>query len=141
MDVNLILSIIAIVLSVVSISVFVWLYIVFKDLIKISKNKEFSNNTTEIKKIWSEIKNISESIKFDIQKVGLIKYNPFNESGGDHSFSLTLLDGNKNGIIITSLHARERTRLYIKEVSSGKVKVDLSEEEKKSLKLANGKDN
>jgi hypothetical protein len=66
----------------------------------------------------------------------LVKYNPFNESGGDHSFSLALLDGNKNGIIITSLHTRERTRLYIKDVVLGKTKITLSKEEQKALQLS-----
>lgn len=136
MNLNLTLSIIAIVWLVVLTGVSVWVYIIFKDLIKISKNKEFSNNTKEIKNIWSEIENIKELSKLNIQRVGLIKFNPFNETGGEHSFSLALLDGNKNGIIITSLHTRERTRLYLKDVLKGKAKIDLSEEEKKALQLS-----
>ena len=136
MNINLIISIIAIVISIVSLSLFVWIYFIFKDLIKISKNKEFSNNTSEIVHLKSEILRIKGMSHNYVQRVGLIKFNPFNESGGDHSFSLALLDGNKNGIIITSLHTRERTRLYLKEVFSGKVKVKLSEEEQKALKLS-----
>ncbi|MEK7100308.1 MAG: DUF4446 family protein [Patescibacteria group bacterium] len=136
MNINLIISIIAIVISIVSLSLFVWIYFIFKDLIKISKNKEFSNNTSEIVHLKSEILRIKGMSHNYVQRVGLIKFNPFNESGGDHSFSLALLDGNKNGIIITSLHTRERTRLYLKEVFSGKVKVKLSEEEEKALKLS-----
>lgn len=136
MNINLLLPIIAIGLSVV-LSIFtIWIYFVFKDLIKISKNKEFSNNTKEIKVLQSEILNMKDLARLNIQKVGLTKFNPFNESGGDHSFSLALLDGNKNGIIITSLHTRERTRVYLKEVLSGKTKIDLSKEEQKALKLA-----
>jgi hypothetical protein len=136
MNINLILSSIAIIWSVLLTVFAVWIYFIFKDLIKISKDKDFSNNTKEIKNIWSEISNIKEASKLDIQKVGLVKFNPFSESGGDHSFSLALLDGNKNGIIITSLHARERTRLYIKEILSGKSKIDLSKEEQKALQLS-----
>lgn len=136
MDINLILLVIAIV-WIIGLTVFaIWIYFLFKDLIKISKNKEFSNNTSEIKKIWSEVREIQELSKLNIQKVGLNKFNPFNETGGDHSFSLALLDGYKNGIIITSLHTRERTRVYLKDILSGKSKIDLSEEEKKALKLA-----
>lgn len=136
MDINLILLVIAIV-WLIALTVFaIWIYFLFKDLIKISKNKEFSNNTTEIKNIWAEVREIQELSKLNIQKIGLIKFNPFNETGGDHSFSLALLDGYKNGIIITSLHTRERTRVYLKDVLAGKSKIDLSEEEKKALKLA-----
>lgn len=115
---------------------FAWIYFVFRDLISISKNKEFSNNSKEIKNLWSEVENIKNVSKLNIQSVGLAKFNPFDETGGEHSFSLALLDGNKNGIIITSLHTRERTRLYLKEVFSGKVKIKLSEEEQKALKLS-----
>lgn len=136
MNINLILSIIAIVWLIILTGVSVWIYIVFKDLIKISKNKEFSNNTKEIKNIWSEISTIKEASKLNIQRTGLVKFNPFDETGGDHSFSLALLDGNKNGIIITSLHTRERTRLYLKEVLKGKTKIDLSKEEQKALQLS-----
>lgn len=136
MNINLTLTIIAIIWLFILTGVTVWVYFIFKDLIKISKNKEFSNNTKEIKNIWSEIENIKEVSKLNIQRVGLIKFNPFNETGGDHSFSLALLDGNKNGIIITSLHTRERTRLYLKDVFKGKSKIDLSIEEKKALQLS-----
>ena len=141
MNLNLILAIIAIVISITSISLFIWLYFIFRELIKISKDKEFSNNTKEIKNLWNEILKIKDVSRLNIQRVGLVKFNPFDETGGDHSFSLALLDGNKNGIIITSLHTRERTRLYLKEVFSGKVKIKLSEEEQKALKIADGKNN
>lgn len=136
MNINLILTVIAIVWLIVLTGFMVWTYSIFKDLIKISKNKEFSNNTKEIKSIWSEVNLIKDSSKLNLQKIGLVKFNPFNEAGGNNSFSLTLLDGNKNGIIITSLHARERTRLYLKEVIEGKAKIELSNEESKSLKLS-----
>lgn len=136
MNVSLSLSIIAIIWSVVITVALVWLYGIFKDLIKVSKEKEFINNTKEIKAIKSDLEVFKNLSKANIQKVGLVKFNPFNETGGDHSFSLALLDGHKNGIIITSLHTRERTRLYVKDVSSGIAKIELSEEEKKALQLS-----
>lgn len=136
MNINLMLSIIAIVWLVILSGVLIWVFVIFKDLIKISRNKEFSNNSKEIKNLWLEVSNIKEVSKLNIQKVGLVKFNPFDETGGDHSFSLALLDGNKNGIIITSLHTRERTRLYLKDVNNGKVKLKLSNEEQKALQLS-----
>lgn len=136
MNINLTLSIIAIVLSVVSISLLSWIYFIFKNLIKIANDKEFINNTKEIKAIKSELAEFQKYSKSGLNRVGLVKYNPFNEAGGDHSFSLALLDDYKNGIIITSLHTRERTRLYIKDVVLGKVKLTLSKEEQKALQLS-----
>ena len=134
MNISLILVIIAIVWLIILTSFAVWILFTFKDLIRISKNKEFSDNTKEIKNIWSEFKEFQTSSKLNISRIGLIKYNPFKETGGNNSFSLVLLDGNKNGIIITSLHTRERTRLYLKEVKLGKSKIELSEDEAKALK-------
>ena len=136
MNINLILTIIAIVWSMLITIALVWVYMLFKNLIKLTKDKEFVNNTNEIKDLRKDFEDFKKISKTDIQKVGLVKYNPFNEAGGDHSFSLALLDGNKNGIIITSLHTRERTRLYIKDVVSGKVGLKLSDEEQKALQLS-----
>lgn len=136
MNINLILSTIAIIWSVLLTVALFWLYPIFKDLIKIAKQKDFINNTKEIKEIKGDFEIFKTLSKNNIQKVGLVKFNPFNETGGDHSFSLALLDGHKNGIIITSLHTRERTRLYVKDVSSGKSKIELSSEEQKALQLS-----
>ncbi len=136
MNISLILGVIAIVwLTITTILLFV-LYRIFKELIKLTKDKEYINTVKDLKDLKKDFEEFKKISKFDIQKVGLIKYNSFKEAGGDNSFSLTLLDGNKNGIIITSLHARERTRLYIKDVISGKVNIKLSNEEEKSLKKA-----
>ncbi len=136
MNINLNLAIIAIVWCLLITVVLVWLYFIFKTLIKFAKDKEILNNTKEIKQIKNDFEDFKKISQNDIQKTGLVKYNPFDEAGGNNSFSLALLDGNKNGIIITSLHARERTRLYVKEVSQGKSKLELSNEEQKALKLS-----
>lgn len=55
-----------------------------------------------------------------VQKVGLIRYNPFADTGGNQSFVLALLDGKNNGFVITSLHSREATRVFAKPVVAGK---------------------
>jgi len=70
------------------------------------------------------------------QKLGLIRFNPFNETGGNNSFSLVLLDGKNNGWVMTGLHTRERTRLYVKPIKNLKSEYELSDEEKKALEKA-----
>lgn len=82
---------------------------------------------------------LEEDSKLHIQKVGLVRFNPFKELGGDHSFSLAFLDDKSSGIIITSLHTRDRTRVYMKDVKRGKSSFELSSEEKKALSVAEGK--
>ena len=90
-------------------------------------------NTSEIKILKERVNLIEEDGKFHIQKVGLIRFNPFKELGGDHSFSLAILDSHDSGIVITSLHTRDRTRVYMKDVKNGKSGFELSAEEKKAL--------
>lgn len=64
-----------------------------------------------------------------IQKVGFLRFNPFQDTGGDNSFSVALLDSENNGVVISSLYMREGTRLYAKEVKSGATRQTLSDEE------------
>lgn len=72
-----------------------------------------------------------------IQKVGLVRFNPFKDTGGDQSFVLSLMDGNDTGVVISGLYSRSGTRWYAKKIAAGKgLDYDLSEEEKKALKEA-----
>lgn len=69
-----------------------------------------------------------------IQKVGLIRFNPFKDTGGDQSFIISLVDGNDTGVIISGLYSRSGTRWYAKKVVQGKgTEHELSEEEKESF--------
>lgn len=93
-------------------------------------------NSKYLKKVESGISAVENEIKSHIQKVGLIRYNPFQEMGGNHSFSLALLNNKDDGVIITGLHSRQGTRVYVKNIKCGKCKLGLSNEEEKALKMA-----
>ena len=145
MNINLILGVIAIVWLLFLTSFIVWFYLSLKNILKDSKDKNFlktfknieeiqQKNLKDILNLNLDLDSFKKESRLNIQRVGLAKYNPFKETGGNNSFSLVLLDGNKNGIIITSLHTRERTRLYLKEVISGKPKIELSNDEEQALK-------
>lgn len=72
-----------------------------------------------------------------VQRIELSRYNPYDDTGGDQSFSLALLDGKGNGMVITSLHARSSTRVFVKPISLGQAsKYRLSEEEQQVVKKA-----
>ncbi len=72
-----------------------------------------------------------------IQKVGLLRFNPFKDTGGDQSFILALVDAHNTGVIISSLHTRTGTRWYAKHVVNGKgSEYELSKEEEEALKSA-----
>ncbi|MFZ2153470.1 MAG: DUF4446 family protein [Microgenomates group bacterium] len=67
-------------------------------------------------------------------KLQLVRYNPFNDVGGDQSFILCLLDKTNSGVIITSLHTRDSTRVYAKAIKNGSCdSLTLSKEETKAL--------
>lgn len=70
------------------------------------------------------------------QKVGLVKYDAFNEMGGKLSFSLALLNRKNDGFIINAMHSREGCYTYIKEIISGNSVILLSDEEKEALEMA-----
>jgi len=71
------------------------------------------------------------------QRLGIVRFNPFSDTGGSQSFSLALLDAQENGIVITSLYARTGNRWYVKEVRKGRGKdLELSKEEQSAIKKA-----
>ncbi len=70
------------------------------------------------------------------QKISIVRFNPFGDTGGDQSFVLAVLDAHDSGYVLTSIHGREGTRVYVKPIDEGKSKYTLSEEEQKALKQA-----
>ena len=71
-----------------------------------------------------------------IQHVGLVRYNPFEDTGGNQSFALAMTDAAGSGFIVNSLHSRTGTRVYAKSVTDGRSDGALSAEETEALRLA-----
>jgi hypothetical protein len=105
----------------------------FEELLKNLFSK-LSNNGTKIEEVKKELNKFKESTKCYVQKVGFKRFNPFHETGGDQSFIAVLLDRNNNGVILSSLHQRESTRVYGKQLENGESKQKLSKEEEELLK-------
>jgi hypothetical protein len=76
---------------------------------------------------------LEEISKISVQKVGFLRFNPFQDTGGDNSFIAAFLDGKNNGVLISSLYTREGVRLYAKQILAGSSRNHLSEEEQKIL--------
>jgi hypothetical protein len=72
-----------------------------------------------------------------IQRVGLVRFNPFEDTGGNQSFALALTDAAGDGFVVSSLHARTGTRVYAKAITAGRSEAALSAEEAEALRLAN----
>ncbi len=99
----------------------------------------FADLEENFEKLSKELETLKKENRFSIQKVGMVRFNPFSEVGSDQSFSVALLDGNDDGIVITSLYAREENRVYGKPIKSGSSEYLLSEEEKKAIEQAKSK--
>lgn len=83
-----------------------------------------------------DIQKINKRLESTYQKIGIVKYDAFNEMGGKLSFALTLLDGNNSGWVINAMHSREGCYTYIKEIVRGESYIELAEEEAESLEQA-----
>ena len=93
-------------------------------------------NGHKIKILENGISDLNEAGSLHIQKIGLVRFNPFSDTGGDQSFSLALLNRVKTGVLISGLHTRDRTRIYVKPVKKAKSEYVLSKEEKRAIEEA-----
>jgi len=106
-----------------------------KTILDHSKNmKELDRDIQDLYGISNKIHNLASR---SVHKVGVVRFNPFKDLGGDQSFSIALLDGENSGVVFSSLHSREGNRVYAKPVSKGKAgKYPLTDEEKDAIKKA-----
>ncbi len=87
------------------------------------------------------IKKLSDNMRFTFQKVGLVKYDAFNEMGGKLSFSLALLNESNNGFVLNAVHSREGCYTYVKEIIDGNSIITLAEGEQEALRVAKESEN
>jgi len=83
-----------------------------------------------------DIRELNRKMDRNYQKIGVVKYDAFNEMGGKLSFVLALLDNRNNGFILNAMHSREGCYTYVKEIVKGESFVELAEEEAEALDKA-----
>ena len=88
------------------------------------------------KQIISFCQNLDEDIAKCIQKVGIVRYSAFKDTGSDLSFAAALLDEKNNGIVFNGIYSREISNIYAKPVENGNSKYTLSEEETEAIEKA-----
>jgi predicted phosphohydrolase len=100
-------------------------------------------HSTALDEAKKEISKLSEShgvlksnLQDTVQKVAMVRYNPFSDSGGDQSFAVAMLDGNDTGVIFSSLYARSGPMIYAKPIEKGASQYALTDEERKVLDRA-----
>ena len=98
-------------------------------------------NKIDIKKLYQMVDDLGKLNAMSITRVGLVRFNPFGDTGGDQSFSIALINAQNNGIVISSLHGRQETRVYSKPILSGESEYSLTKEEKEAISRAQGQKN
>lgn len=99
----------------------------------------FSDNSLmkqDIEQNKKDIRKIYRKLEITFQKMGLVKYDAFDQMGGKLSFCLTLLDECDNGFIMNSVHSTDSSYAYIKRIEEGNCKLDLTNEEQVALQKA-----
>ncbi|HET7083020.1 MAG TPA: DUF4446 family protein, partial [Candidatus Limnocylindria bacterium] len=71
-----------------------------------------------------------------LQHIGMVRFNPFEDTGSDQSFAIALLDDRRDGIVLSSLHGRGQTRVFAKPVEGGESTHQLSDEEAQAIRVA-----
>lgn len=95
--------------------------------------EQVNEKNNELEKYCDRLdRNLSECI----QKIGMVRYSAFKDTGSDLSFALALLDDNNNGVILNGIYSREMSNIYAKQVKNGIATNKLSEEEKQALEKA-----
>jgi hypothetical protein len=87
----------------------------------------------ELDQLHGELERRAQS---SIQHIGLVRFNPFEDTGSDQSFAIALLDGQQDGVVISSLHGRANTRVFAKPVEGGASRHALSDEEAQAIRIA-----
>jgi hypothetical protein len=85
------------------------------------------------------VNRLASQLEGAIQRVGVVRYNPFEDTGSNQSFVLAMLDARGDGFVLSSLHSRQATRMFLKPVTGGKADGAISDEEGEAIKLAAAK--
>ncbi len=102
-----------------------------------SDGGDFRKKLEEVFREVNFVKEFRELNLKNLSRVSLKRFNPYQDTGGDQSFTVALLNGEEDGLVITSLHARTGTRVFAKQIKSGKGdRVKLSDEEEEVIKEA-----
>lgn len=109
-----------------------------KDLeqILIDQNRGITKLNQELKQLDQSLTELYKLNRNNLQKVGFMRFNPFDDAGGNISFTAALLTAQDDGVVISSLHGREGTRVYAKSVRGGSSESELTEEEISAIKNA-----
>lgn len=109
-----------------------------KDIASLYEDNQFLKSSVEKDK--KDIRILFKNMESTFQKVGIVKYDAFQQMGGKLSFSLALLNEKNDGFIINSVHSSDGCYSYTKEIRGGQSEISLGNEEKVALDIAMGEE-
>jgi hypothetical protein len=95
-----------------------------------------SSRTAAVSIDMDRVNGLAQQLESAIQRVGVVRFNPFEDTGSNQSFVLAMLDARGDGFVLSSLHSRQATRMFLKPISGGKADAAISDEEAEAIRLA-----
>jgi biopolymer transport protein ExbB/TolQ len=137
-------------LGVLVVALLVWIIVIHRKLSQLTRGKSgaslediithnnhaIAQNQQVQEKQSQQISILQEKIQSTLQHVGIVRYNPFKETGGNQSFAIALTDEHKNGVVISSLYTRERVNVFAKPLENGGSSFQLTAEEEQAIAKA-----
>ncbi len=93
---------------------------------------------SQIEALESAVESLNERQKGCLQRVGLVRFDAFEDVGGEQSFAVVVLDGEQNGVALSSIYSRNDVRVYAKSIENGAAAHQLTNEERRAMIQANG---
>lgn len=87
-------------------------------------------------KLREENARIDVLLKTALTRVGVVRFSAFQDMGSDLSYAVAMLDAKNNGVVFSSIFAREDSRTYVKPIEGGQSKYTMTKEEEQAVKDA-----
>jgi hypothetical protein len=91
---------------------------------------------TQVSALANRLEAVDQQGKRATQRIGVVRFNPFPDTGGNQSFVVAMLDAKGDGVVLSSLHSRQGTRVYLKQLTGGRAETALSQEENEAIRRA-----
>ena len=95
-----------------------------------------STTEEEIRKLSVHYKELDKKTKKCLQKVGIVRYNAYKDTGSDLSFAVCLLDEKNNGVVFNGIYSRDMSNIYAKPIENGTSKYKITPEEQEAINRA-----
>ena len=95
------------------------------------------NTSSKVEELVTLCNHLNDTQRRSVQRIGIVRFNPFNDTGGDQSFAIALLNGSGDGLVISSLFSRTGNRIFAKSILQGRSKYPLTAEEEQAIIQAN----